>query len=336
MIARMKQYYYSDDKNEQQGPIDEAVFIERVKAGQYSAQTKFWCEGMENWQGVEDLRKSLKEELPAIERGSASPRAKSLPMRWFLVGGAAVLLLLVGYFMFPLGCHSSEDVQSIMDEKMELLKLNAPQSSQGGEKIYQEFFEERGAMRLAIRGGVDEKGTAYSLALLAGFNENDALEYLVEKRSVAPTIDEKYMKLLFVCALAAGDDFTVRYLVEQGYRMEGKRAERRLELLVCRFGRAELLRWMVDGGYCALTMKDVKALMLDVIRCRNLGYDEVMEAYALFGNKVSLAELKKGHLDVVDYLANHMGGELDDSTIQLAASLCPNSPLRKKILKTKI
>ena len=42
----MKQYYYVDGNNQQQGPIDAA----QLPSFGVTAKTLVWCEGMANWQ----------------------------------------------------------------------------------------------------------------------------------------------------------------------------------------------------------------------------------------------------------------------------------------------
>ena len=47
----MKQYYYVDGNNQQQGPIDAA----QLPAFGVTTKTLVWCEGMANWQAAGEI-----------------------------------------------------------------------------------------------------------------------------------------------------------------------------------------------------------------------------------------------------------------------------------------
>lgn len=60
----MKQYYYTNEKSEQLGPVNEDQLIADYKEGKLPSKTHVWCEGMAGWQSIAEAMKSLGVESP--------------------------------------------------------------------------------------------------------------------------------------------------------------------------------------------------------------------------------------------------------------------------------
>ncbi len=72
----MKQYYYTNERGEQQGPINEKELMENYKVGKYQVDTVVWCDGMSDWLALDKVMNDLgvecskREPLPTLNQSS--------------------------------------------------------------------------------------------------------------------------------------------------------------------------------------------------------------------------------------------------------------------------
>ncbi len=75
MLARAMQQWFYEHSGQQAGPVDEATFHQMVSDGRVGPTTLVWCEGLPNWQPLEQLRSSgmMTTQLPAIPANGTQP-----------------------------------------------------------------------------------------------------------------------------------------------------------------------------------------------------------------------------------------------------------------------
>jgi len=122
------QWYYANQHNEHQGPVDAAVLVKKLERGELTPKTLVWREGMAEWQPVSELEVHLRANTVAEDSALHAPDARINPADAPAAGSVAA------------------ETTSPYTAPLSTLSVNAGEVlAEGGEIVYAGFWKRAAA-----------------------------------------------------------------------------------------------------------------------------------------------------------------------------------------------
>ncbi len=214
----MNSYHILRPDGTEEGPVEESALRALVGLSHYPSGTMAWCEGMTEWQLLEDIAALSPAPPPAVPQppapevalpASAPPSAACVWLRQHrrllvkLAVGLSLLLLLVLVLcnIFGSSIASDEDARDFYDDKIEELREN-------GDERWKILKRNRPDFRSSLRGET-RKEQELVLTFFAAFNSRDGIDYYMEERNfhASPSVLRS--------AVNCGHLDMLRYLMEE-------------------------------------------------------------------------------------------------------------------------
>ncbi len=211
----MNNYLILRPDGTQEGPIEESTLRTLMAAAHYPAGTMAWCEGMSEWQALENIEALRPEALPEATEPPPTRQARLARLRTrknILLSAALLVFFLLLALTLRWVCgpiiRSDDDARDFYDAKIAELKAQ-------GDKTWKILQKNRFEFRKKLRGE-NAKDQEFVLVFFASCNSRDGIDYCLDERAFSPT-----PKMLNSAAFS-GHLGLLRYLMEERDIMPNK------------------------------------------------------------------------------------------------------------------